>query len=54
MTFLRSRSAVVLIAVAGGIILGLGIAGGNVLGIICSAIVLASVPFTWRSRSRTG
>ena len=39
-----------LIAIAGAIILAVGIASGGILGIVCGAIVLVSVPFTWHSQ----
>ena len=52
MTLTRNRIRVALIAMAGAIILGVGIAGGSVFGIVCGAVVLATVPCTWR-RTRT-
>jgi hypothetical protein len=52
MTLTGNRIRVALIAMAGAIILGVGIAGGSVFGIVCGAVVLATVPFTWR-RTRT-
>jgi hypothetical protein len=45
---------IALIAMAGVIILAVGIASDGILGIVCGAMVLVSVPFTWRSRSRAG
>jgi hypothetical protein len=43
-----------LIAMAGVIILAVGVASGGVLGIVCGSLVLVTVPFTWRSQRRTG
>ena len=53
MNLTRNRVQLALIAMGGVIILAVGLAGDNVFGIVCGAVVLATLPFTWR-RQRSG